>query len=300
MSDKNGIVYCHRNKTNNKIYVGQTTQDKDRRWKNGQGYKNCPLFYKAIEKYGWENFEHIILEENLGIAELDAKEKFYIQKYKSNIPEYGYNLTNGGKGASGYKISEQTRKLLSEKSKNKSKNKGNQIIFNGLSYCSLHSLADDLGENYDKVRAWIIKRALPPKWFADANIIYKGEALILESLSDEEKKKRKSDNIKKAFVDRNLTGENNPHYKHGKYVGKKSLKSTYYTKEHANQGYKWTEEQKSKKYKKVAQITKDGEVIGIYNSLTNASLETGFSVSGISSCCNKKLKHFHNFIWQFV
>lgn len=296
MNNKFGIIYCHKNKINNKVYIGQTTQNTNRRWRNGEGYKGCPYFYRSIKKYGWDNFDHIILEENLEVSELNEKEKFYIQKYNSSNPKYGYNLTNGGEGCSGYIFSENTRKILSEQSKKR----GNQIIFNGIFYYSLHGLADDLEENYDKLRAWIIKRALPPKWFADATIIYKGELLVLESLSDEEKKERKSNNIKNSFIERNLLGENNPNYKHGKYVGQKKSKGIYYTPGHGNKGYKWTKEQKLNKSKKVVQMKENEEIIKVYDSLTQASLETGFSISGISSCCNNRLKHFHHFIWRFV
>ena len=92
-------IYMHRNKINNKVYIGQTVQDYlQDRWKNGKGYKTCYYFYNAIQKYGWDNFEHIVLEqnENWTQEELNNKEKYYIAKYKSNNPEYGYNITDGG------------------------------------------------------------------------------------------------------------------------------------------------------------------------------------------------------------
>lgn len=49
-------IYLHRNKSNGKVYIGQTIQSIENRWKNGNGYKPCTYFYKAIQKYGWENF----------------------------------------------------------------------------------------------------------------------------------------------------------------------------------------------------------------------------------------------------
>lgn len=40
------------------------------RWRNnGINYKACILFYRAIQKYGWDNFEHIILNDNLSKTE---------------------------------------------------------------------------------------------------------------------------------------------------------------------------------------------------------------------------------------
>lgn len=95
-------IYLHRNKSNGKVYIGQTIQPIENRWKNGSGYKTCTYFYHAIQKYGWENFDHLILEQNENWAqeELDNKEKEYIIKYQANNPQYGYNITEGGSNIS--------------------------------------------------------------------------------------------------------------------------------------------------------------------------------------------------------
>lgn len=57
---KNGnyTVYVHVNKINGKMYVGITSQTVEQRWRQGKGYKHCVFFYRAIEKYGWDGFEH--------------------------------------------------------------------------------------------------------------------------------------------------------------------------------------------------------------------------------------------------
>ena len=38
---------------------------KDRYGKDGYQYHQCTHFWRAIQKYGWDNFEHIVLVENL-------------------------------------------------------------------------------------------------------------------------------------------------------------------------------------------------------------------------------------------
>ena len=50
-------IYMHRNKINNKKYIGQTKQEPpSKRWgKDGIGYKDSSHFYNAIQKYGWNN-----------------------------------------------------------------------------------------------------------------------------------------------------------------------------------------------------------------------------------------------------
>ena len=70
----NYVIYCHKNKINSKCYIGITQQKPKRRWQNGVGYKT-QNFYRAIEKYGWNNFEHIILEEGLSLEEATKKER---------------------------------------------------------------------------------------------------------------------------------------------------------------------------------------------------------------------------------
>lgn len=90
-------VYMHVNKTNGKKYIGITCQSKpQRRWSNGEGYKQQRRFYNAIKSYGFDGFDHIILEHDLTKEEAEEKEQYYIRKYKSNNLEYGYNIENGG------------------------------------------------------------------------------------------------------------------------------------------------------------------------------------------------------------
>ena len=114
-NNKNWVVYAHKNKINKKIYIGITGQKPERRWRNGQGYKTSTYFYNAIQKYGWDNFEHIILQFNLTQQEAEEKEKYYIQKYNTLNDTYGYNIKKGGKLNQG--LSKQGRKKISQSSK---------------------------------------------------------------------------------------------------------------------------------------------------------------------------------------
>lgn len=85
----------HRNKINNKVYIGQTCQKPEHRWgANGNGYREQQKFYNAIQKYGWNNFEHIILEECDNEKEALNRESYYIQKYDSI--NNGYNILSHG------------------------------------------------------------------------------------------------------------------------------------------------------------------------------------------------------------
>ena len=109
-------VYCHLF-PNGKRYIGLTSGKPEYRWGNGNGYSGQVLMKRSIEKYGWENVEHIILDEGLSKEEAIEKEKFYISQYHTQEDEFGYNLTEGGEGHSGYSPTEETRKKLSEAGK---------------------------------------------------------------------------------------------------------------------------------------------------------------------------------------
>ena len=103
----NYCVYIHRNKINNKVYIGITNNVK-RRWRcEGIEYKpskeNTSSFWNAIQKYGFDKFEHIILECNLSQREAEEKEKYYIKKYDSANKDKGYNIALGGNGGKIYK-----------------------------------------------------------------------------------------------------------------------------------------------------------------------------------------------------
>lgn len=92
---KKYIIYLHRNKINNKCYVGQTCQKPEQRWgRNGWHYHEQPYFYRAIEKYGWDNFEHIILETDIDENRVDERECFWAGYYHALAPE-GYCLSVG-------------------------------------------------------------------------------------------------------------------------------------------------------------------------------------------------------------
>lgn len=113
MDDKNKYsIYIHINKINRKVYIGQTSQHPpEKRWLNGKGYSGNKHFDAAIKKYGWNNFEHKILYNNLSINEANDLEAFLINQYNSTNNKYGYNIKPGGRNSP---HSEQTNKLISQ------------------------------------------------------------------------------------------------------------------------------------------------------------------------------------------
>lgn len=81
---------------NGKVYIGQTRQRLERRWRNGSGYKECPYVYRAIQKYGWENTVHELVADGLTQDQADDLEHELIAECRAQDEDYGYNLQSGG------------------------------------------------------------------------------------------------------------------------------------------------------------------------------------------------------------
>lgn len=108
MKEKIYSVYIHINNINGKVYIGITCQNPLKRWLNGKGYVDNKHFYRSIKKYGWDNFEHKVIKNNLTKDEAENMEMELIKEFQSFNPEYGYNVSLGG--SHNGKHSEQTRK----------------------------------------------------------------------------------------------------------------------------------------------------------------------------------------------
>ena len=103
------LVYKHTS-PNGKAYIGQTNNYSKRSIQHQDPKSYCRVFAKAIKKYGWDNFTHEILEDNLTLEEANVYENLYIVEHNTLSPN-GYNLTTGGDNC---KISEETKRLMSE------------------------------------------------------------------------------------------------------------------------------------------------------------------------------------------
>lgn len=106
---KRGIIYKIENNINNKIYIGQTVNEKRRINEHRKG-KNAEymLIDAAILKYGYKQFSYDIVFEKIVDdkdyeqlkKELNLKEIEYIEKFNSRVP-YGYNILKGGHSVCG-------------------------------------------------------------------------------------------------------------------------------------------------------------------------------------------------------
>lgn len=97
---------------NGKMYVGITQRTLDERWKshvfsarNNSSYR----FHQAIRKYGIDAFQGVVLEESVPSEMIATEECKWIVLLGTKNYALGYNMTNGGEGATGRVVSNETR-----------------------------------------------------------------------------------------------------------------------------------------------------------------------------------------------
>lgn len=121
-----GLIYKYTSKTTNKSYIGKTLHSNYTRRHNKHKYeKDDSHFGRAKTKYGYEDFELSIVEDNIPADKLDEREIFWIAEYDSF--NNGYNSTKGGEGGNTY--SKRTKEQMEETKRkislaNKGKNNG--------------------------------------------------------------------------------------------------------------------------------------------------------------------------------
>lgn len=127
-------IYKWENRINHKCYIGQSIDLNKRLAHHFSNIKNNrydnPL-YRAIKKYGLENFDVTIIEvleasDDLK-SKLDEKEVYYINKYNS-YGKNGYNQTLGGDGGIlGYKFTEEQKEHVSRNSTKVAEEKSKRV-----------------------------------------------------------------------------------------------------------------------------------------------------------------------------
>ena len=296
-------VYAHINKINNKKYVGITQQTCKKRWMNGKGYKTCPKFYKAINKYGWDSFEHIVLKENLTEEQAKQFEIYFIDLYKSNDRKFGYNLTRGGQGRLKYSNDKERKKVRSEKYKKWYNEHREENIQRAREYYNKHI---EQKKQYNKE----YREKNQEKYKELAKNYYHNNK---EKMYEMKEKWYKENKDKKAIHDKKYreTHKKEIKLKQKKYQEEhkeeiKTKRKQYYEQNKKEILLKQKEYYNKNKVLKgkdnlgeaVNQYDLDGNFIKQWKSLTKASRELGIQISNISMCCKGKRKQAGGYIWK--
>ena len=242
----------------------------EKRWNNGYGYKN-QIFYRAIEKYGWNNIEHEIMFEKLTKEEAEQKEIELIAYYKSNQKEYGYNVDNGGNCVG--KISDSQKQKMTGENNPMYGKRGKSHPFFGRKHTE---------ETREKMRK------------NHSDFTGKNHPKYGTKLSDETRNK-----ISEHHAD--FSGCNSPMYgkKHTEEAKRKMSESKVgkklpsFTIEHRNRIGNALKIP-------VAQYSKDGNFIRVYDSAVDIEKELGFNKSCIRDCCRGKQKTAYGYVWKYV
>lgn len=120
-----GLIYMRISPSGGK-YIGQTKFTEEERWRahcneaNSIKHENYnSILNKAIRKYGPENFSVKILEDNLSEEQLNEKEIYWINYYKTYWKDnnHGYNMTRGGESRRLLSIDDQQLKKMWDEGK---------------------------------------------------------------------------------------------------------------------------------------------------------------------------------------
>ena len=111
------FIYCIRNTSNNKVYIGQTVDKNplNRWWQHKTCLRknrcNNIHFQRAWNKYGEQNWEFFVIDKLNGKKQtsLDLLETYYIDLCKSRSKEFGYNMRAGG--SRGKHLEESKRRI---------------------------------------------------------------------------------------------------------------------------------------------------------------------------------------------
>lgn len=120
-SNTSGIYYI-KNLINDMIYVGQTCQPFKKRywlhcWNLRKNQHSNTNLQEEYNKFGEKSFEFGVLEVVKDHNLLDAKEQEYISFYKKQ--NKSYNISNGGGVRRDFTVSEDTKKKIGKKNKEK-------------------------------------------------------------------------------------------------------------------------------------------------------------------------------------
>lgn len=133
-----GLIYKYTSKTTSKSYIGKALHSNIERRKLRHKYDKINThFYRARDKYGYDDFHFSIIEDNISEHILSEREVYWISFYDSF--RNGYNSTLGGDGGNTY-IKRTKAEMIETKAKiskaNKGKNNGQSVditLYNILS-----------------------------------------------------------------------------------------------------------------------------------------------------------------------
>lgn len=272
------ILYLHKSPSN-KYYVGITCQGVERRWRiDGSGYYQCPYFYSAIQKYGWNNFKHFIIREGMTKEDAENAEINLIKHLREDNYSL-YNISNGGNASfAGIPLSEEHKRKISESNKGKPPTIKTEDGIRRLKE-SLKGNKRALGYHHTEETREKISNSLKGRkcaQFTDEHKKHISESKKGWVMSEEQRKK----------ISERMKGN------------KPSEKSIQRLIEY-NKTRECPENLLKKLSKPVVQYDINMNLIAEYPSAMDAARKNDCDNSAINKCCKGQLKSVKGFIWKY-
>lgn len=276
-------IYAIINLINGKLYIGQSNNIQKRirnhliLLRNGNHYNGH--LQSAWNKYGEDNFDYVVLKE-CSVDELDYYEIKYIAEYKTADRACGYNLGAGGHRCS---RSEETRKKLSIALK------GREIKE------STRRKLSQVNSGYKMTEGQLQK--IKEKAAGHPGASWNAEQRALQRVNHPNRKAVKQIDLNNGTVLHT--------YMSMKQAADETGISRWHIFEVCNGlsnhagGYKWEFADCNGENNRVLQKDFDGNVIQIFESMTEAAKGTGCSVGSISRVCHHIRRSTGGFVWEF-
>lgn len=323
-----------------KVYVGQTINIQKRWGYNGEHYLKKKkdgsfvqnIFARALLKYGWENFKHEILLEEIPKSEADYAEKYLIRWYK--IHNLSYNISDGGEGNCGARkpLSEERKRQITEfmrtnhpmKGKHHSSEAMAKIIYANRHRVYTEEQKERMHETGKRLGQMVVteerrkkysdyRKAHPDTWVAGWNRKevhqYSLEGKYITSYSSAEEAARAIKRSSSGDIGKCIKGECASALgfiwtsEKMEYIDVSKFKVV--KTNHGARLIDMTEDGKRKRRdshgKPVNQYTIDGIYIRTFHSITDAKEFLQYRGGGIGKCCNHldKYKTAGGYKWEY-
>lgn len=289
-------IYMYINKINGKRYIGQAKNFNKRHNEHIRMKMNNTPIDKAFNKYGNENFEIIILKENLSNQCLmNLYECYYIKKYDTLCKnKNGYNIASGGHN--GNVFEGKTNKEMNEiRKKMSDKAKVREISHETRNKLSKAKKGEN-NPNYGKKHSSESRKKISEK-AKERYKIKENNPMYGKHHTEETKEKMRkpcSDETKRKISEANKGNES--------YWKGKELRNEM--KEKISKTRKENGKSKGKnnpKAKRVAQYDLDGNLIKIWNYAKQISEELNISYNALKNRLQNKTKtnELNGYIWKY-
>lgn len=278
-------IYCHVF-PNGKRYVGITRTSIYKRWGNGLKYASCPLVNRAIQKYGWDNIKHEVLEEVETLQEAEKCERKYISELGTQDHEKGYNILPGGDVSTNEPTEGMRYKLGNGwRGRSRSEEEKERISHGVRKRFERPESNGHIGSKMSEETRSRMSASQTDRWKEREDLKKAASERMAERMSDPEYRERILNNLSKI-----------PKRKKGEWSMPDSAKDKI---SKANKG-KWIGKN-SPCSKPVIQYSKDGVFIKRWENASEVERAGIAARSNVSKCCRgaKSVKTVAGYIWKF-